>query len=85
MAVAAPQGANCISGAILGFSILLKDTSACPTPGELGIWTSDLRSLDHQLYPWVEVFIRSFSFPLLENEQSQSVCVLMDTKQVQLS
>ena len=29
MAVAAPQGANCTSGAILGFSILLKDTSAC--------------------------------------------------------
>ena len=29
MAVAAPQGANCTSGAILGFSILLIDTSAC--------------------------------------------------------
>ena len=44
MAVAAPQGANCTSGAILGFSILLKDTSAyfSPTLGEPGIWTNDL-------------------------------------------
>ena len=29
MAVAATQGANCTSGATLGFSILLKDTSTC--------------------------------------------------------
>ena len=29
MTVAAPQGANCTSGAILGFSFLLEDTSAC--------------------------------------------------------
>ena len=40
MAVAAPQGATtCTSGAILGFSILLKDTSACssvPPQGSRG-------------------------------------------------
>ena len=44
MAVAASQGANCTSGATLGFSILLKDTSTCSSvlPWGAGIRTSDL-------------------------------------------
>ena len=63
MAVAATQGANCTSGAILGFSILLKDTSTCssvPPQGGPGIWTSD-----HQLYPL------SYSRPGLLSPQSE--------------
>ena len=52
MAVAASQGANCTSGATLGFSILLKVTSTCSSvpPQGVGIPTSDLlnqRSSDH--------------------------------------
>ena len=53
MAVAAPQGANCTSGAILGFSILLKDTLACssvPSQGSRGFEPATFQSLDHQLY-----------------------------------
>ena len=44
MAVAASQGANCTSGATLGFSILLKDTSTCSSvlPWGARIRTSDL-------------------------------------------
>ena len=45
MTVAAPQGVNGPSGAILGFSILLKDTSACssvPPQGNRGFRTSNL-------------------------------------------
>ena len=44
MAVAATQGAICTSGAILGFSILLKDTSTCiPVPPRgARIWAGDL-------------------------------------------
>ena len=47
-------GANCTSGAILGFSILLKDTSTCssvPPQGEPGFEPGTFRSLVHQLYP----------------------------------
>ena len=54
MAVAAPQGANCTSGAILGFSILLKDTLACssvPLQRSQGFEPATSRSLVHQLYP----------------------------------
>ena len=39
-AEAATQGANCTSGALVGFSILLKDTSTCSSVP--GIGTSDL-------------------------------------------
>ena len=38
MAVAATQGASCTSGAILGFSILLKDTSTCGSVPPQGSW-----------------------------------------------
>ena len=54
MAVAVTQGANCTSGAILGFSILLKDTSTCssvPPQGSWGFEPATFWILVHQLYP----------------------------------
>ena len=50
MAVTATQGANCTSGAILGFTILLKDTSTCSSVPP-GFKPAIFRSLVHQLYP----------------------------------
>ena len=48
----AAQGANCKSGAILGFSILLKDTSTCGSAaGEPGLKPVTFQSLVHQLHP----------------------------------
>ena len=54
MAEVTTQGANCTSGAILGFSILLKDTTTCssvPAQGSLGFKPATFQSLVHQLYP----------------------------------
>ena len=45
------QGANCTSGTILGFSILLKDTSTCSSVPPQGSRDSNQQSSDHQLYP----------------------------------
>ena len=55
MAVAATQGANGTSGAFLGFSILLKDTST----REPGFEPVNFQSLVHQLYPL------SYSHPII--------------------
>ena len=42
MAVGTSQGANCTSGATLGFSILLKDACSSVLPQGAGIRTSHL-------------------------------------------
>ena len=92
MAVAAPQGANCTSGAILGFSILLKDTSACssvPPQGSRGLEPATFRSLVHQLYPlsysrpWLDFFynlsrtLKSFRRRELSPKKHQPWIVLL--------
>ena len=53
MAEAATQSANCTSGAILGFSVLLKDTltrGSVPVPGDPGFEPVTFCSLVNQLY-----------------------------------
>ena len=69
MAEAATQGANCTSGAILGFSILLKDTSTCNSFPFFGI-NSDYKLLRYSwqlsplfcfvFFPWLTLIF----FPL---------------------
>ena len=81
MAVAATQGANCTSGAILGFSILLKDTSTCssvPPQGSRGFEPAITGppALPTELHP-PSMLTRgpTFSVPIL----MPGLCVSVDT------
>ena len=56
MAVAATQGANCTSGAIWGFSILLKDILTCSSVLPQGSRDSNQRPSDH----WVKQLIVTY-------------------------
>ena len=63
------NNAECISGAILWFSFLLKDTSTCssvPPQGTQGFKPATFRSLVHQLYPL------SYSHPIKINTSFNS-------------